>query len=105
MVTVSVFSSGAQLHRIDLTNPATPLDEAVSTGFSAWGALLGASGDAVVVSSGWSSATQDVYRLGSGAPGYVGTIRATYPSDPVVRVGGTLFVPAGIWGVQVVPAP
>lgn len=92
-----------QLHEIDATNPKAPIDR-VSTEKKGWGWLLGVEGDRAVVTSGWSGAGVDVYKLSNGAaPVFDQFVRTRgWWTNSLSRQGDQLFLASGYWGVQTI---
>jgi hypothetical protein len=95
------YSSVVQLHAIDLTNPAAPIDRA-SQSANGWGWLLDIEGDRAVVMSGWGQSGVDIYQLADGqAPQYRQFTRTLgwWPNG-VSRQANSLYLASGYWGVQ-----
>lgn len=90
-----------QLHAIDLSNPAAPVDHA-SQSARGWGWLLDVEGDRAVVTSGWGANGVDIYQLTAGqAPQFRQFTRTLgWWANGVSRQGDTLFLASGYWGVQ-----
>lgn len=99
--------TGGALHQIDLTDPQSPADAVVQTGSRTWGSLLAVSGDAALVTSGWSGGGADVYRLnGTAAPTFVETVcSVSWNQGTFVPQGGTLYLAMGDCGAQPVAVP
>jgi hypothetical protein len=96
-----VSDSTVQLHALDLSDPARPVDRA-STGSKGWGWLLDVQGDRAIVQSGWQSAGVDIYQLIDGQPPQFRQFTRTlgWSANGVSRQGDTLFLSSGYWGVQ-----
>jgi hypothetical protein len=79
----------------------------VQTGAGTWGALLAVSGDAALVTSGWSGGGADVYRLnGTASPTFEETVCSLWwNKGALVQLGATLYLPTGACGVAAVPVP
>jgi len=90
-----------QLHAIDLTDPSAPVDRA-SAAAGGWGWLLDVQGDRAVLTSGWGPSGVDIYQLADGrAPQFRQFARTLgWSSNGVSRLGDTLFMASGYWGVQ-----
>jgi hypothetical protein len=90
-----------QLHEIDLTNPKAPVDRA-STEKKGWGWLLGVVGDRAIVTSGWSGAGIDIYKLSDSAPPVFDEFVRTrgWWANSLTRQGNSLYLASGYWGVQ-----
>jgi hypothetical protein len=104
LYTYSSNSPSMELHQLDLTNPARPVD-ALASGPSGWGWLLDVEGDRAIVSSGWYDQGLDIYQLSPGAPpAYDQFVRTQgWGVNSIARQDSTLFLSSGDWGVQVVP--
>jgi hypothetical protein len=91
-----------ELHQVDLSNPAAPVDRVATTATLGWGWLLGLAGDRAVVTSGWGSMGVDIYQLSdTAAPKYRESVRTLgWEADSLNRQGNTLYVASGYWGVQ-----
>ena len=98
-----VQESGPQMafHELDLRDPAHPnlLSAPARNG---WGWLLDVQGDRAIVTSGWGSLGIDLYALtDAAAPRFDQTVRARgWGASSVSRVGDTLLLASGYWGVQ-----
>ncbi|MGZ3423428.1 MAG: beta-propeller domain-containing protein [Polyangiales bacterium] len=90
-----------QLHEIDITDPKSPIDRA-STEKKGWGWLLGVVGDRAIITSGWSGAGIDIYKLSDGAPPVFDEFVRTrgWWANSLSRQGNSLFLASGYWGVQ-----
>jgi len=93
--------STVNLHAIDLTDPAAPIDR-VSTSAKGWGWLLDVQGDRAVLTSGWGQNGVDIYQLTDGQPPQFRQFTRTlgWWSNGVSRQGNSLFLSSGYWGVQ-----
>jgi hypothetical protein len=93
--------STVNLHAIDLTDPAAPVDR-VSTSAKGWGWLLDVEGDRAVLTSGWGQNGVDIYQLTDGQPPQFRQFTRTlgWWSNGVSRQGDSLFLSSGYWGVQ-----
>lgn len=89
------------LHAIDLTDPAAPVDR-VSQSAKGWGWLLDVEGDRAVLTSGWGPNGVDIYQLADGqAPQFRQFTRTLgWWSNGVSRQDDTLYLTSGYWGVQ-----
>jgi hypothetical protein len=89
------------LHAIDLTNPAAPVDR-VSQSANGWGWLLDVEGDRAVLTSGWGPNGVDIYQLTDGqAPQFRQFTRTLgWWANGVSRQDNTLYLTSGYWGVQ-----
>jgi hypothetical protein len=96
-------ASSVELHQIDLSNPAHPVDR-VASGQQGWGWLLDVQGDRALVTSGWANQGLDIYRLSpNSAPSYDQFVRTQgWSLSSAARQGNQLFLSSGDWGVQVV---
>ncbi len=96
-----VYYARTQLHALDLSDPARPVDH-VSTSSKGWGYLLDVQGDRAVVQSGWGYAGVDIYQLIEGQPPQFRQFARTlgWWANGVSRQGDTLFLTSGYWGVQ-----
>jgi hypothetical protein len=98
---------GTELHQIDLSHPANPIDR-VASGPGGWGWLVDVQGDRMLVTSGWgpyySPPGLDIYRLSpSAAPVYDQFVRTLgWSISSSARQGDQLFLSSGDWGVQTV---
>jgi hypothetical protein len=97
-----------ELHQIDLSNPASPVDN-IASGPKGWGWLLGVNGDRMLVQSGWGDGNGlDVYKLMPGAPpAYDQFVRTQgWSVNSIARqttpTSDELFLSSGDWGVQAV---
>ena len=95
--------AAATLHQLDLGDPAHPSDRPAPA-HAGWGWLVGLEGDRAVVTSGWSGAGLDVYRLAPGkAPALDRFVRTRgYWPSALARQGDDLFVSSGYWGVETI---
>jgi hypothetical protein len=99
---------GIELHQIDLTDPARPLDRVAPGPTGGWGWLVGVEGDRMLVTSGWgpyyAPPGLDIYRLTDGAPpAYDRFVRTLgWGIGSAVRQDNQLFLTSGYWGVQTV---
>ena len=95
--------AGMELHQIDLSNPARPVDR-VASGNTGWGWLLSVQGNRAMVTSGWGSDGLDVYKLSpTAAPVYDQFIRTRgWSVQSLSRQGNELFLSSGYWGVEAV---
>jgi hypothetical protein len=89
------------LHAIDLTNPAAPVDR-VSTSAKGWGWLLDVQGDRAIVTSGWGPNGVDIYQLVDGQPPQFRQFTRTlgWWANGVSRQDDALYLSSGYWGVQ-----
>jgi hypothetical protein len=94
---------GIELHQIDLTNPAQPVDS-VASGPAGWGWLVDVQGDRMLVTSGWGLTGLDVYQLVPNAPpAYSQFVRTEgWSISSIARQNNQLFLSGGEWGVQAV---
>jgi hypothetical protein len=94
---------GIELHQIDLSNPAHPIDR-VASGQQGWGWLVEVQGDRALVTSGWGNQGLDIYRLSpNAAPAYDQFVRTQgWSLTSIARQGNQLFLSSGDWGVQTV---
>jgi hypothetical protein len=98
---------GVELHQIDLSDPAKPVD-LIASGPGGWGWLVDVQGDRLLVTSGWgywsSPPGLDIYRLTpNAAPVYDQFVRTQgWGLSSVARQGNQLFLSSGDWGVQAV---
>jgi hypothetical protein len=94
---------GMELHQIDVTNPAHPVDH-VASGKNGWGWLLDVQGDRALVTSGWGSDGLDIYKLSpTAAPVYDQFVRTRgWSVRSLSRQDNTIFLSSGYWGVQAV---
>lgn len=96
---------GIELHQLDLSNPAHPVDR-VASGPGGWGWLVDVQGDRLLVTSGWGSFYSppglDIYRLSpNAAPVYDQFVRTLgWSVGSTARQGNQLFLSSGEWGVQ-----
>jgi hypothetical protein len=101
-----------ELHQIDLSNPANPVDH-IGSGPKGWGWLVDVEGDRMLVTSGWDGWLPyfdpqlpglDIYRLTpNAAPAYDQFVRTQgWSISSIARQGNQLFLSSGDWGVQVV---
>jgi hypothetical protein len=93
-----------ELHQIDLTNPARPVDS-IASGPKGWGWLVGVSGDHMLVESGWGDGNGlDIYKVSPGAPPmYEQFVRTRgWSISSFAQQGNQLFLSSGDWGVQAV---
>jgi hypothetical protein len=93
-----------ELHQIDVTNPASPVDR-VASGPQGWGWILGVQGDRMLVTTGWGDGNGlDIYKLSpNAAPAYDQFVRTQgWSISSIARQGNTLYLSSGDWGVQVV---
>lgn len=94
-------TSKVQLHEIDLTDPAHPIDRP-SAAKDGWGWLVDVEGDRAIITSGWGQVGLDIYRLTPNAPPtfeQFARTRGWWP-NAIERQGNDLFVSTGYWGVQ-----
>jgi hypothetical protein len=94
-----------ELHQIDLTNPASPIDQATTSRTDGWGWLLAVQGNVAVVTSGWGPMGFDIYTLNpSSPPTFQQSVRALgWGANSILRQDNTLYVSTGYWGVQTIP--
>ena len=94
---------GVELHQIDLSDPAHPVDR-IASGQQGWGWLVDVQGDRALVTSGWANQGLDIYRLSpNAAPAYDQFVRTQgWSLSSIARQGNQLFLSSGDWGVQVV---
>jgi hypothetical protein len=94
---------GVELHQIDLSNPAHPVDR-IASGQQGWGWLVDVQGDRALVTSGWANQGLDIYQLSpNAAPRYDQFVRTQgWSLSSIARQGNQLFLSSGDWGVQVV---
>ena len=96
-----------ELHQIDLTDPANPVDR-VGSGPGGWGWLVDVQGDRMLVTSGWGPFNQppglDIYRVTpNAAPAYDQFVRTQgWSLSSIARQDNQLFLSSGDWGVQTV---
>lgn len=95
-----------ELHQIDLTDPANPVDH-IGSGPGGWGWLVDVQGDRMLVTSGWNFYQPpglDIYRVTpNAAPAYDQFVRTLgWSISSVARQDNQLFLSSGDWGVQVV---
>jgi hypothetical protein len=94
-----------ELHQIDLSNPANPVDR-IGSGPKGWGWLVDVQGDRMLVTSGWGSFYSppglDIYRLTTNsAPTYDQFVRTLgWSISSSARQDNQLFLSSGEWGVQ-----
>ncbi|HXJ23820.1 MAG TPA: beta-propeller domain-containing protein [Polyangia bacterium] len=95
------YNSTVQLHAIDLSDPAAPVDRA-SQSADGWGWLLDIQGDRAVITSGWGQNGVDIYQLTDGqAPQFRQFTRTLgWSANGVSRQGNSLYLSSGYWGVQ-----
>jgi hypothetical protein len=91
-----------QLHALDLSNPAAPVDRA-GAAQRGWGWLLGVEGDRALVQSGWGAGV-DVYRLtDERAPELLSFQRTRgWWGSNLARQGDTMYLATGYWGTQTI---
>jgi hypothetical protein len=99
--TVPEGQSLVQLHELDLTDPAHPVDRKAAPK-AGWGWLLGVEGDRAIVTSGWGNAGLDIYQLIPGqTPVYSQFARTRgWWASSLSRQDDDLYVASGYWGVQ-----
>ncbi len=104
----SVSEPPVDLHQIDLSDPAKPVDR-IGSGPKGWGWLVDVQGDRMLVTSGWgpfySPPGLDIYRLTpNAAPVYDQFVRTLgWSISSIARQDNELFLSSGEWGVQAVP--
>jgi len=91
-----------ELHQIDLTNPAKPVDQVTTSRNDGWGWLLGVQGDRAIVTSGWGDVGFDIYKLSANAAPQFDQFALTlgWGANSILRQNNSLFVSSGYWGVQ-----
>ena len=96
-----------ELHQIDLSDPAKPVDR-IGSGPGGWGWLVDVQGDRMLVTSGWGPFSSppglDIYRLTTNAaPAYDQFVRTLgWSVSSIARQNNQLFLSSGEWGVQTV---
>jgi hypothetical protein len=95
------YSSTVQLHDLDLTDPAAPVDR-VASGKAGWGWLLDVQGDRALMTSGWGASGLDIYKLSAAqAPQFSQFVRTRgWWLNSAARQDDALFLSSGYWGVQ-----
>lgn len=91
-----------ELHQIDLSNPAHPIDRKASDQ-RGWGWLLGVAGDRALVTTGWGDGNGlDIYQLSdNAAPQFSQFARSRgWWTNEVTRQDNTLYLSSGYWGVE-----
>lgn len=101
--TSSSYQPKVRLHEMDLTDPAHPVDRS-SAAKKGWGWLLGVEGDRAIVTSGWSSAGIDIYRLHpNDSPTFDRFVRTRgWWANSLSRQNDMLLLSSGYWGVETV---
>lgn len=100
--------SGIELHQIDLTSPAHPVDRVAQGPQGGWGWLVDVQGDRMLVTSGWgpyyAPPGLDIYRLTPDAPPVYDQFVRTlgWSIGSAARQNDQLFLTSGYWGVQTV---
>jgi hypothetical protein len=90
------------LHQLDLTKPAAPVDRISTDKANGWGWLLSVQGDRAVVTSGWGPVGIDIYKLSdTAAPAFDQSVRTLgWGVNGITRQDNTLYLSSGYWGVQ-----
>lgn len=97
------YSSDTALYEVDLSKPSSPTVRA-TTPRAGWGWLVDVVGDRAFVTSGWSGAGLDIYRLKDNvAPAYDQFVRTRgYWPGSLTRSGQDVLLANGYWGSQLV---
>jgi len=91
-----------ELLQIDVQDPRNPVSTSAASK-NGWGWLVAVEGDVALMQSGWSGQGFDVFRLGADGPKYDRFIRTQgWGMNAIDRVGDTLYLASGPWGVQTI---
>ncbi|MDX2054879.1 MAG: beta-propeller domain-containing protein [Polyangiaceae bacterium] len=91
-----------ELLQINASNP-TQLTITSTPAKGGWGWLVAVEGDVALMQSGWSQQGFDIFRLGANGPTYDRFVRTRgWGMNSLDRVGDTLYVASGPWGVQAI---
>ncbi len=96
------YRDALELLQIDVQDPRNPLSTSAASK-DGWGWLVAVDGDVALMQSGWSGQGFDVFRLGGAVPKYDRFIRTQgWGMNAIDRVGDTLYLASGPWGVQAI---